>query len=125
MAQEEMKKVEETKEVVEETKTEVNEVEELKKLLAEAKSLLEKENKPENTPAVTKEEPKGFFGKAKRYFTTTSVRDFACDAAKVGGGLLLGAGALFGGKWLYDNKVKPKQIPGETYVPSEVVDEEE
>lgn len=119
---EEMKNVE-TKEMVEETKTEVNEVEELKKLLAEAKSLLEEKNKPEKAPETTKEEPKGFFGKVKKYFTETSVRDFACDAAKVGGGLLLGAGAIFGGKYLYDNKVKgPKQLPGETYVPSEVVD---
>ena len=118
---EEMKK----ENVVEDVKVEeTNEVEELKKLLEEAKSLLkEKEDKPEKAPETTKEEPKGFFGKVKKYFTETSVRDFACDAAKVGGGLLLGAGAIFGGKYLYDNKVKgPKQLPGETYVPSEVVD---
>lgn len=116
MANEEMKNNVNEEVKVEET----NEVEELKKLLAEAKSLLEAQNKPQETK---KEEPKGFFGKVGNYFKTTSVRDFACDAGKWIGGALLIGGAAFGGKKLYDSRHKVDQLPGETYVPSEVVDE--
>jgi len=116
MAQEEMKKVEETK-AVEEAAT--NEVEELKKLLAEAKGLLEAQNKPQEEKKED-EKPKGFFGRIGYYCTHTSLRDAASDAGKVllGGGAI--AAAVFGGKYLYDSR-KRDQLP-EKYVPSEVVD---
>lgn len=113
MANEEMKNNVNEEVKVEET----NEVEELKKLLAEAKGLLEA-NKPQEEK---KEEPKGFFGKVGNYFKTTSVRDFACDAGKWIGGALLIGGAAFGAKKVYDNRHGVAQLPGETYVDSQVV----
>lgn len=117
MANEEMKNNVNEEVKVEETKT--DEVEELKKLLAEAKGLLEAQNnKPQEEK---KEEPKGFFGKIGDYFKTTSVRDFACDAGKWIGGALLIGGAAFGAKKVYDNRHGVAQLPGETYVDSQVV----
>ncbi|MBP3826218.1 MAG: hypothetical protein ILA11_10875 [Butyrivibrio sp.] len=119
MANEEMKNNVNEEVKVEETKT--DEVEELKKLLAEAKGLLEA-NKQGSTPEKKEEEGSGFMW-------TIHHRSFV-DCCKLGakkaGKILLGAGiiggAALGGKYLYDSH-KPKQIPGETYVSSEVVDD--